>query len=93
MQISALQEDRKASDRLMKSKELALVEAEKKMNGALERSLMVENLQNQNIELKRQVQICLVWLVGYYFSLNTYDLESLDFKYFKDCFCRRKINF
>lgn len=63
-QISSLQEDKKASDRLMKTKELALVEAEKKLNDALERSLMVENLQNQNLELKRQVQICLVWLVG-----------------------------
>lgn len=78
----------------MKSKELALVEAEKKLNGALERALMVENLQNQNLELRRQVQISLVWLVGLYFGLKASDLEFSDFKYFRDCcFCRRKINF
>ncbi|XP_020572929.1 microtubule-associated protein 70-5-like [Phalaenopsis equestris] len=58
-EISALQEDRKASDRLMKSKEMALVEAERSLNTALERALMVENLQNQNTDLKRQVEICL----------------------------------
>lgn len=79
LQISCLQEDQKASDRLMKSKELALVEAEKKLNGALERALMVENLQNQNLELKRQVQICLVWFLGLCFSLKIYDLKSSDF--------------
>ncbi|PKU84778.1 microtubule-associated protein 70-5 [Dendrobium catenatum] len=58
-EISALQEDRKASSRLLKSKELALVEAEKNLNAALERALMVENLQNQNLELKKRVEICL----------------------------------
>ncbi|KAL0926100.1 hypothetical protein M5K25_004487 [Dendrobium thyrsiflorum] len=58
-EISALQEDRKASGRLLKSKELALVEAEKNLNAALERALMVENLQNQNLELKKRIEICL----------------------------------
>ncbi|KAK8936758.1 Microtubule-associated protein 70-5 [Platanthera zijinensis] len=57
-EIASLREDRKAADRLMKSKEIALVEIEKNMNAALERALMVENLQNQNDELKRQVEIC-----------------------------------
>ncbi|KAG0464382.1 hypothetical protein HPP92_020451 [Vanilla planifolia] len=57
-EIAALQEDKRAVNRLMKSKEAALIEAEKKMNISLERALMVENVQNQYLELKRQAEIC-----------------------------------
>ncbi|XP_057961008.1 microtubule-associated protein 70-5 [Malania oleifera] len=58
VEIAALQEDKKALDRLTKSKESALLEAEKILRSALERALIVEEVQNQNFELKRQIEIC-----------------------------------
>ncbi|CAK9156813.1 unnamed protein product [Ilex paraguariensis] len=58
-EIAALQEDKKASERLAKSKEAALLEAERILGSALERALIVEEVQNQNFELKRQIEICL----------------------------------
>ncbi|KAL7213773.1 hypothetical protein ACSBR2_016331 [Camellia fascicularis] len=57
-QIAALQEDKKALERLSKSKEAALLEAEKILRSALERALIVEEVQNHNFELKRQNEIC-----------------------------------
>ncbi|KAK4271023.1 hypothetical protein QN277_019779 [Acacia crassicarpa] len=57
-EITALQEDKKALERLTKSKELALLEAERILRSALERALIVEEVQNQNIDLKRQIEIC-----------------------------------
>ncbi|KAK3218795.1 hypothetical protein Dsin_012765 [Dipteronia sinensis] len=57
-EIAALQEDKKALERLTKSKELALLEAEKILRSALERALIVEEVQNQNFELRRQIEIC-----------------------------------
>lgn len=57
-EISMLQEDKKALERLTKSKEAALVEAEKILKSAMERALIVEEVQNQNYELKRQIEIC-----------------------------------
>ncbi|KAA8537277.1 hypothetical protein F0562_027036 [Nyssa sinensis] len=57
-EIAALQEDKKAFDRLTKSKEAALLEAERILKSALERALIVEEVQNQNFELKRQIEIC-----------------------------------
>lgn len=57
-EIAALQEDKKALERLTKSKEFALLEAEKILRSALERALIVEQVQNQNYELKRQIEIC-----------------------------------
>ncbi|XLR52145.1 hypothetical protein S83_002817 [Arachis hypogaea] len=56
--ITALQEDKKALERLTKSKESALLEAERILRSALERALIVEEVQNQNIDLKRQIEIC-----------------------------------
>ncbi|XP_041024749.1 microtubule-associated protein 70-5-like [Juglans microcarpa x Juglans regia] len=58
-EIAALQEDKKAMERLTKSKESALLEAEKILRSALERALIVEEVQNNNYELKRQIEICL----------------------------------
>ncbi|KAG0465859.1 hypothetical protein HPP92_020023 [Vanilla planifolia] len=49
-EIAALQEDKRAVNRLMKSKEAALIEAEKKMNISLERALMVENEENKFLQ-------------------------------------------
>ncbi|XP_044497375.1 microtubule-associated protein 70-5-like [Mangifera indica] len=57
-EVAALQEDKKALERLTKSKESALVEAEKILRSALERALIVEEVQNLNFELKRQIEIC-----------------------------------
>ncbi|KAK4788828.1 hypothetical protein SAY86_020147 [Trapa natans] len=57
-EVVALQEDKKALERLTKSKESALVEAEKILRSALERTLVVEEVQNHNYELKRQIEIC-----------------------------------
>ncbi|XP_038710798.1 microtubule-associated protein 70-5-like [Tripterygium wilfordii] len=56
--IATLQEDKKALERLTKSKESALLEAERILRSALERALVVEEVQNQNFELKRQIEIC-----------------------------------
>lgn len=58
-EITALQEDKKALERLTKSKESALLEAEKILKSAFERVLIVEEVQNQNFELRRQIEICL----------------------------------
>ncbi|KAI3990420.1 hypothetical protein MKX01_021355 [Papaver californicum] len=57
-EIITLREDKKALERLTKSKELALLEAEKILESALERALIVEEVQNQNMELKRRTEIC-----------------------------------
>ncbi|KAB1221693.1 Microtubule-associated protein 70-5 [Morella rubra] len=57
-EIAALQEDKKALERLTKSKETALLEAERILRSALERALIVEEVQNHNYELKRQIEIC-----------------------------------
>lgn len=45
-------------ERLTKSKETALLETEKILRSALERALIVEDIQNQNLELRRKIEIC-----------------------------------
>lgn len=59
-QIAALQEDIRALERQNKSKEAALLEAERILKSALERALIVEEVQNHNFELRRQIEICQV---------------------------------
>ncbi|KAJ8565033.1 hypothetical protein K7X08_001493 [Anisodus acutangulus] len=56
-EIAALQEDKRALDRHTKLKEAALLEAERILKSALERALIVEEIQNQNFELRRQIEI------------------------------------
>jgi hypothetical protein len=56
-QIAVLQDDKKALERHLKLKEAALVEAGNILRSALERALIVEDVQNQNIELKKQMEI------------------------------------
>ncbi|OIT05742.1 PREDICTED: microtubule-associated protein 70-5-like [Nicotiana attenuata] len=56
-EIAALQEDKRALDRHTKSKEAALLQAEMILKSALERALIVEEIQNQNFELRRQIEI------------------------------------
>ncbi|KAL6645540.1 hypothetical protein ACP70R_017148 [Stipagrostis hirtigluma subsp. patula] len=56
-EIAVLQDDKKALERHLKLKEAALVEAGNILRSALERELIVEDVQNQNIELKKQMEI------------------------------------
>ncbi|KAL5217954.1 hypothetical protein ABZP36_018638 [Zizania latifolia] len=56
-EIAVLQDDNKALERHLKLKEAALVEAGDILRSALERALIVEDVQNQNIELKKQMEI------------------------------------
>ncbi|CAA6659380.1 unnamed protein product [Spirodela intermedia] len=57
-EISKLQDDNKALDRLTKSKEAALLEAERTVEIALVKASMVDDLQNKNQELMKQIEIC-----------------------------------
>ncbi|KAG5030247.1 hypothetical protein JHK87_013761 [Glycine soja] len=57
-EIAKLQDDNKALDRLTKSKEAALIEAEKTVQIALAKASMVDDLQNKNQELIKQIEIC-----------------------------------
>ncbi|XP_021909709.1 microtubule-associated protein 70-2-like isoform X2 [Carica papaya] len=57
-EIAKLQDDNKALDRLTKSKEAALLEAERTVEIALAKASMVDDLQNKNQELMKQIEIC-----------------------------------
>lgn len=57
-EISKLQEDNRALERLTKSKEAALLEAERTVQFALAKASMVDDLQNRNQELMKQIEIC-----------------------------------
>ncbi|EOY01108.1 Microtubule-associated proteins 70-2 isoform 2, partial [Theobroma cacao] len=57
-EIAKLQDDNKALDRLTKSKEAALLEAERTVQVALAKASMVDDLQNKNQELMKQIEIC-----------------------------------
>ena len=59
-QIAKLQDDNRALDRLTKSKEAALLEAERTVQMALAKASMVDDLQNKNQELMKQIEICQV---------------------------------
>ncbi|XP_058732501.1 microtubule-associated protein 70-2-like [Vicia villosa] len=57
-EIAKLQDDNRALDRLTKSKEAALLEAERTVQVALAKASMVDDLQNKNQELMKQIEIC-----------------------------------
>ncbi|KAG7558432.1 Microtubule-associated protein 70 [Arabidopsis thaliana x Arabidopsis arenosa] len=57
-QIIKLQDDNRALDRLTKSKEAALLDAERTVQSALAKASMVDDLQNKNQELMKQIEIC-----------------------------------
>ena len=59
-QISKLQDTNRALDRLTKSKEAALLEAERTIHAAEAKAAMVDDLQNRNQELLKQIEICQV---------------------------------
>lgn len=57
-EIAKLQDDNRALDRLTKSKEAALLEAERTVQIALAKASLVDDLQNKNQELMKQIEIC-----------------------------------
>ncbi|XP_062202139.1 microtubule-associated protein 70-1 [Phragmites australis] len=57
-EIAKLQDDNRALDRLTKSKEAALLEAERTVQIALAKASLVDDLQNKNQELIKQIEIC-----------------------------------
>ncbi|KAG0477976.1 hypothetical protein HPP92_012695 [Vanilla planifolia] len=57
-EIAKLQDDNRALDRLTKSKEAALLEAERTVQIAMAKASMVDDLQNKNQELVKQIEIC-----------------------------------
>lgn len=59
-QIAKLQDDNKALDRLTKSKEATLLDDERTVQVALGKASMVDDLQNKNQELMKQIEICQV---------------------------------
>uniref|UniRef100_A0A1D1YU95 Microtubule-associated protein 70-2 n=1 Tax=Anthurium amnicola TaxID=1678845 RepID=A0A1D1YU95_9ARAE len=58
LEVAKLQDDNKALDRLTKSKEAALLEAERTVQIALAKASLVDDLQNKNQELMKQIEIC-----------------------------------
>jgi predicted neuraminidase len=62
LQITKLKEDNKALDRLTKSKEAALLEVEKTVKTALAKASLVDDLQNRNKDLTKQIDICQVYI-------------------------------
>ncbi|GLT28032.1 hypothetical protein SLA2020_029900 [Shorea laevis] len=58
LEAAKLQDDNRALDRLTKSKEAALLEAERTVQMALAKASFVDDLQNKNQELMKQVEIC-----------------------------------
>ncbi|XWS57159.1 hypothetical protein CRYUN_Cryun09bG0148900 [Craigia yunnanensis] len=58
LEAAKLQDDNRALDRLTKSKEAALLEAERTVQMALAKASVVDDLQNKNQELMRQIEIC-----------------------------------
>ncbi|MCE0480652.1 hypothetical protein HAX54_037680 [Datura stramonium] len=58
LETAKLQDDNKALDRLTKSKEAALLDAERTVQSALAKASMVDDLQNKNQELMKQIEIC-----------------------------------
>ncbi|GAB2267131.1 hypothetical protein Dimus_002116 [Dionaea muscipula] len=58
VEVAKLQDDNRALDRLTKSKEAALLEAERTVQMALAKASLVDDLQNKNQELMRQIEIC-----------------------------------
>ncbi|KAI4348598.1 hypothetical protein L6164_009306 [Bauhinia variegata] len=58
MEVAKLQDDNRALDRLTKSKEAALLEVERTVQIALAKASLVDDLQNKNQELMKQIEIC-----------------------------------
>lgn len=61
-QIAKLQDTNRALDRLTKSKEAALLEAERSIDAAEAKASQVDDLLNRNQELMKQIEICQVYI-------------------------------
>lgn len=59
-QIFKLQENNRALDQLTKTKDAALLEAERTVEAAEAKASQVDDLQNRNQELMKQIEICQV---------------------------------
>ena len=85
LQIAKLQDDNRALDRLTKPKEAALLEAERTVQIAELKASMVDDLQNRNQELMKQIDICQVYVnvfnsqFSVVFVLSCYSLMNLSF--------------
>lgn len=98
LQIAKLQDDNKALDRLTKSKEAALLEAERTVQVALTKASMVDDLQNKNQELMKQIEICQVSLIKGNIPFQALDLavflllcaSGMDFYFYYFCVSGRK---
>jgi hypothetical protein len=66
-------------DRLTKSKEAALLDAERTVQSALAKASMVDDLQNKNQELMKQIEICQVCLYHFFYILEHQNRVSLPF--------------
>lgn len=64
-----MKDDNRALDLLTKSKEAALLEAERTVQIALAKASLVDDLQNKNQELMKQIEICQVFLSFKIFSV------------------------
>ncbi|ESW20866.1 hypothetical protein PHAVU_005G021300 [Phaseolus vulgaris] len=58
LEVAKLQDDNRALDRLTKSKEAAVLEAEITVQIALAEASLVDDLQNKNQELMKQIEKC-----------------------------------
>ncbi|XP_073276346.1 microtubule-associated protein 70-1-like isoform X2 [Primulina huaijiensis] len=58
LEVAKLQDENRVLDRLAKSKENALLEAEHSVQMALAKASLVDDLQNKNIELIKQIGMC-----------------------------------
>ena len=65
-------DDNRALDRLTKSKESALLDAEKTVQMALVKAALVDDLQNKNQELMKQIEICQVFIICENFPFADY---------------------
>jgi len=69
LQLSKLQDDNKALERLTKTKEAALLDAEREVQFANIKAALVDDLLNKNQELTKQNDICQVTDLFLFFSL------------------------
>lgn len=76
-QVANLQDDNKALERLTKTKEAALLEAEKEVHSAKIKASFVDDLLNRNQELVKQNDICQVTKL-----FCILQLECLIFRFF-----------
>lgn len=60
LQLSKLQDDNRALERLIKSKEAALLDAEREVQLANVKAALVDDLLNKNQDLTKQNDICQV---------------------------------